>query len=235
MISLWNCSAFFWDASKMFFASVTRERQDFNASSSGFVCSWSPAIITPWNESLGGSLFCSFWRRSTVSSNKDVNLFGYLLNAAKFSLWFRGLASSLGDLRAPSVCGISLILSWTLQHSSTRAKNILLALFTSSLKYVDSFFITTIRIAYTRIFQRPTETQALAQAFIHHHQITEQHLQNRLGRHFCGRHQAFRDSKGTTTRSPVANTCGPQLTTRNPVECLPANPNKCLANKTDHQ
>lgn len=68
----------------MFLASVTRQRQDFDASLSGLsILEVEPSSLHEMKAWGGVSLFCSFWRRSIVSSNEDVNLLRHFLSVAK--------------------------------------------------------------------------------------------------------------------------------------------------------
>ena len=95
----WRCRTLSWDVFKMFFASATWDWWDSDVSPSDRICPWRWAIVSPWNESWGASLFCPFSRKSFMSSRDEP--FGFLLSASKQRICNVGvLASTVGILRA---------------------------------------------------------------------------------------------------------------------------------------
>ena len=133
ILFLWSCSTFFWDAFSGFGASHSELERFWCVFEWPCGCPWRQAIITAWNESLGGSLFCSFSRKPIVSSSEEGAVFRFVFFAIFNVCNISGLASTGGI----SLCNQLNLLTDFVRFFNPGQKIFWLGLF-PSLKYVGS-------------------------------------------------------------------------------------------------
>lgn len=160
---------------------------------------------------------------------------GFLSSVAQYRVGHLGaLVSATDDLRMSLACVIGSVFSWPFPCASTQAEHLLASSF-PFLKVCWLFTMKTPIAALTRVSQGNPRSPGTVSSF-----------------------QTSPAEHPTAAPGPAGNTCwgqaagppwiqrapglclqlpmswGPQLTTRNPVECSVSNAGNCLATRTDH-